>query len=107
MSLLPREGAIPTQEEGGALQRSGGEAQGPAVWSLGPKVLGPACPTIWLDYLALGPITDIKGRLDSAAVLRNLAPLYNNESLEGPAIGDGCSNCALEKKNIWTTVKGM
>lgn len=72
MSLLPHEGAIPTQKEGGAVQRPGGEAQGPAVWSLGPKVWGPACPTIWLGYLALGPITDIKGHLDSATVLRDL-----------------------------------
>lgn len=54
------------------MQRPGREAQGPGVWSVEPKVWGPPCPTIWLGYLALGPITEINGRLASAAVLRAL-----------------------------------
>lgn len=74
------------------MQRPGGEAQGPGAWSVEPKVWGPPCPTIWLGYLALGPITEINGRLASAAELRARAPLHGNESPKGPAI------CALEKK---------
>lgn len=68
MSFLPHEGAI---AHGGrrlsAETRREQSGLGSGPWGLRSKVWGPACPSIWPGHLALGPIREIKGRLDSAA----------------------------------------